>query len=987
MPGLYASTWLDGGADYRKLAFCSTSPRLAESAEVRWRCALTRRGAFVIQIVSQNEPMVRRGSNFLLPGGSRKEIQGDMNTLKAYARTKDSLLSKTGSNPVDGGRTNRMKLFALVLMAISCGTFVSGCGGGGNAITLEVTPKTATLDEGEQLLFVATLGNDTKMQGVTWTLTGSGCAGTGCGTLSNVTTTSVTYTAPTGLTTGITASLEAAANAHMSTNLTATITIVLPVTFTTTTLPNGSNGVGYTQTLVTSGGVSPILFSLGTGSLPPGLTVNSAGTILGTPSSHGTFTFTVNATDNGGMIPHVVVASPTYSITISPPPPLSIPISTMPGGLVNTSYNASIVPAGPGGVPPYIWSIASGALPPGLSLSPSSGVVSGVPTTAGVYTFFPSVQDSAIPPQTATSATGVTITVSNVSPLQAVTPTLPTADVNVPYSGTLKATGGLQPYVWAITSGQLPSGLILNAQSGTITGTPILATTSNFTVQVKDANSNTAAQPLLITVAAGTATTTSLINGAYSFLFHGFDSGGNVVIAGNFTANGAGAINTGQLDSNRSGGTLGVFTGSTFTGTYTVGNDGRGTMQILVTNNKGAMATFNYLLVLYSSGSIGMIENDILANNPNQPQTHGSGIMKPVTGGTLSATDFNGNYAFELHGQDATNKPEVIEGVVHGDGQSILGPGTIDINDAGTYNSSLALSGNFAVSGSNSKGEMFLTFQLPSTAQVQLEYTFYFVSPTDIFAIAIDPTDATHPRLAGEMILQQPTASFTAAALNGTSVTSGTGLDGANSSVFAGLLTGNGTSAATLSYDQNDAGTVTSGNTASGTYVADPTANGRFAFSGLGSRITAAYLTGPNQGFLIGSDAAVTFGNLDAQTATASFTNASVMGGYTVGAPITLDPTTLNILGQWNSPNGSGTILGVLDEVDNNGTAHTDQSVAGTTYNITGATTGRGTMTTNSVLGLPTSLAFYVVSPSSIRAISTDSNPNNGHPLVFYLDH
>ncbi len=130
-------------------------------------------------------------------------------------------------------------------------------------------------------MFVATLGNDTKMQGVTWTLTGSGCAGTGCGTLSNVTTTSVTYTAPTGLTTGITASLEAAANAHMSTNLTATITIVLPVTFTTTTLPNGSNGVGYTQTLVTSGGVSPILFSLGTGSLPPGLTVNSAGTILG----------------------------------------------------------------------------------------------------------------------------------------------------------------------------------------------------------------------------------------------------------------------------------------------------------------------------------------------------------------------------------------------------------------------------------------------------------------------------------------------------------------------------------------------------------------------------------------------------------------------------------------------------------------------------------------------------------------------------------
>lgn len=880
-----------------------------------------------------------------------------------------------------------MKLFAFIFLAVFCIPLISGCGGGGTAITLEITPKTATLDEGQPLLFVATLGNDTKMQGVTWTLTGSGCAGTGCGTLTNVTTTSVTYTAPTGLTTGITASLEAAVNAHMSTTLTATITIVLPVTFTTTTLPNGSNGVGYSQTLVTSGGVSPLLFSLGTGSLPPGLTINSAGTILGTPTTHGTYTFTVKATDNGGLTPHVVVASPAYSITINPPPPLSIPVSTMPSGLVGTSYSASIVPAGPGGVPPYTWSIASGALPAGLTLNPSSGVVSGVPTTVGVYTFFPSVQDSAIPPQSATSVAGVTITISNVPPLQSVTPTLPTADVNVAYSGTLKASGGLQPYTWSITSGQLPSGLVLNAAAGTISGSPILATVSNFTVQVKDANASVASQALTLTVAAGTASTTSLINGPYCFLFHGFDSGGNVIIAGNFTTNGSGTISNGTLDSNRSGGTLGVFAGSTFTGTYTVGNDGRGTMQIIVTNSKGAMATFNYLLALYSNGNIAMIENDTVVNNPGQPQTHGSGIMKPVTGGgTLTAANLSGNYAFELHGQDASNKPQAIEGVVHADGQSILGPGAIDVNDAGNYSASLTLSGNFSLTGSNSRGVMFLTFQLPSTAQVQLEYTFYLVSSTDLFAIAIDPTDPTHPRLAGEMLLQQPAAAFTAAALDGASVATGTGLNGASASVLAGILTGDGTSAVTLGYDQNDGGTVTAGS-AAGTYAADPTANGRIAFSGLGPRISAAYLTGPNQGFLIGSDAAVTFGNLDAQTSAAPFSNASVMGGYTVSAPLTFDPLTLNVLGQWNSPDGSGTILGVLDEVDNNGTPHVDQSVAGTTYNITSATTGRGTMTTNSVVGLPTSLAFYVVSPSTIRAISTDSNPGNGHPLVFDFDH
>jgi Putative Ig domain len=907
-----------------------------------------------------------------------------MKTSKAYARMKDCLWLGAENNAFDRGRNIRGASLALILSAIFSITLVSGCGGGGTSITLEVTPKTVTLDEGQAQIFIATLGNDTKNLGVTWTLTGSGCAGTGCGTLTNVSTTSVTYTAPTGLTSGITASLEAQANAHMSTNLTASISIVLPVTFTTTSWPNGSNGVGYSQTVVTTGGVSPIQYSLGSGSLPAGLSINTSGTILGTPNSHGTSTFTINATDNGGMTPDLVVKSPSYTITINPPPPLAIPTTTLPGGLVNTSYSAAIVPAGPGGVPPYTWSITSGTLPPGLNLNTSSGIISGVPTTAGVFTFFPKVQDSAIPSQTATSAAGVTITVTTVPPLQSVTPPLPTGDVAVAYTGTLKATGGVQPYSWSIASGQLPSGLQLDAASGAITGTPILATTANFSVQVKDANSTVSApQALTLTIAVGTASTNELINGPYSFLFHGFDANGNVLMAGNFNADGSGNISGGQLDSNRFGGTLGVFTGSTFTGTYTVGNDGRGTMQIIVTNSKGAVATFNYLLAIYSNNTIAMIENDTLGT----PQTHGSGTIKPVIGGILTAASFSGNYALELDGQDVTNKPEVIVGVVHADNSSTLSPGTIDINDAGAYTPALALSGNFQVSGSNNKGAMILTFQLPNSAPVQLEYTFYFVSNSDIFCIAIDPTDTTHPRLAGELFLQQPSASFTAAALDGTSVATGTGLDGANSSVFAGLLTGNGVSAANLTYDQNDGGTVTLNNPAAGSFTADPSANGRFAFTGLGTRISAAYLTAPNQGLLIGSDAAVTYGRLDAQTSVAPFNSGSILGGYTLSAPATLDAATLNIVGQLNSPNGTGSIQGTLDEVDNNGTAHSAQSVAGTTYAITGTTTGRGTMTTNSPIGLPTNLIVYVVSPSSFRAISADSNPGNAHPLAIYLDH
>ena len=878
-----------------------------------------------------------------------------------------------------GAGRNRLWSLTFVLVAILLQTFIAGCGGGGSSITIAITPKTSSMDQGQSLLFVATLGNDTGNQGVTWDApTGSGCAGSSCGTLTNTTTSSVTYVAPTGLTTALTVSLEAVSKASSGVTATATITIVLPVTFTTTSLPNGSNGVAYNQTIVTTGGVAPISYRVGVGNLPPGLKLNSAGTIIGTPSSKGTSIFTINAIDSG--TPPLSVPSPVYTVTINPPPPLSITSTALSNGLTGTPYSSSI--ASSGGVPPLTWSVPPGTLPPGLELNTSSGLISGTPTTDGVYKFFPTVMDSALPPQTATSATGVTISVITVAPLQAVTPPLPAGSVATPYTATLVATGGVKPYVWSITSGQLPSGLKLNAASGVISGTPILATTANFAVQVQDSNlTKSAPQSLSITIAKGSANPNTLFSGAYSFLFHGFDSGGNVVMAGNFAANGSGLIEGGQLDSNRSGGTLGVFTGSTFAGTYTLGSDGRGTMQWITTNSKGAISTTNYLLAMDSSGNVHIIENDTTGT----PQTHGSGIIKPVISGSLSSASFSGNYVFELDGQDNGGKPEVLAGVIHADGNSLLSPGMFDVNDGGTYSPAVAVSGNFALTSNNDKGVLFLTYQIPSQTQVVAGYTFYFVSPTDMFFMAADPTDATHPRVGGELKLQKAGTVFDATALNGTSVATGSGLDGSNATVLAGLLTGNGSSVVGVAYDQNDGGTVTLNNAAAGTYIADPSTNGRMVFTGLGPRFAAAYLTAQNQGVLIGSDPAVTYGGLDAQTPDTSFSSSSILGGYTLSAETTLDPQVLNITGQFISLNGNGSMLGILDEVDNDGTPHTDQSVVIPNYVV--ATTGRGTMQIGATVGLPSSMVIYVASPSTFRGISTDSNPGNEHPEVIYFDH
>ncbi|MGH9726098.1 MAG: hypothetical protein ACRD41_13620, partial [Candidatus Acidiferrales bacterium] len=89
-----------------------------------------------------------------------------------------------------------MRFAAPLLLACFALFTLTSCGGGGAAgITIEIQPKAAqNLDQNQTVNFVATLANDTQNRGVTWTVTGTGCSGNGCGVLSNVTTTSVTYT-------------------------------------------------------------------------------------------------------------------------------------------------------------------------------------------------------------------------------------------------------------------------------------------------------------------------------------------------------------------------------------------------------------------------------------------------------------------------------------------------------------------------------------------------------------------------------------------------------------------------------------------------------------------------------------------------------------------------------------------------------------------------------------------------------------------------
>ena len=158
--------------------------------------------------------------------------------------------------------------------------------------------------------------------------------------------------------------------------------------------------------------------------------------------------------------------------------------STLPEAQVDEFYTTTLVSTA---ATPYTWAITAGALPDGLNLDTSTGVISGEPTTAGSYSFYVTVTDvsGTSPPQ------GFVINVTQ-TPLTFLTTSLPDATEDRSYSEYVNVTGGTSPYTWAIVSGSLPDGLALTTSTGLIHGDPDddTAGTYSFVIRVTDSSTS-----------------------------------------------------------------------------------------------------------------------------------------------------------------------------------------------------------------------------------------------------------------------------------------------------------------------------------------------------------------------------------------------------------------------------------------------------------------------------------------------------------------
>lgn len=310
--------------------------------------------------------------------------------------------------------------------------------------------------------------------------------------------TSITYTPTTGYAGPDTFAYTASNAAGSSSPATVTITVSPPtIVYAPTNPPSGTVGVAYSQSLAgASGGASPYTYTVASGALPAGLTLAANGTLSGTATAAGSFTFQVKATDSStGPAAPFTKTTANLSLTIAGPT-ITLAPGALPGGTVNLPYSQTITASG--GTSSYSYAV-SGTLPTGITLT-TAGLLSGTTTQAGSFPITVTATDSTTgtgpfsKPQAYTlTIAGPTITIAPAS--------LPNGTVGTGYSQTLSAAGGTGPYTFSTTPANLPAGLSLDA-SGTLSGTPTTAGDYTFSVIATDAQSFTGSRSYTTHVAA-----------------------------------------------------------------------------------------------------------------------------------------------------------------------------------------------------------------------------------------------------------------------------------------------------------------------------------------------------------------------------------------------------------------------------------------------------------------------------------------------------
>jgi Putative Ig domain len=669
--------------------------------------------------------------------------------------------------------------------------------------------------------------------------------------------------------------------------------------------------------------------------------------------------------------------SKTGTVQITVEPPVSVTTTSLPSGNYGSPYSATINAAG--GVAPFSWSITSGSLTNGLSLGASTGdsvTISGTPKIEANSSFTIQVKDST----GGAASRALTIAIGPPLPLVVATTSLPGASLNATYSQTLEASGGVPPFSWQLTAGQLPPGLVLGSD-GSISGTPTSGGTFSFTVEVSDSENpaKTATANLSISV-----NNLSALNGNYAFEFNGFTSTNAAIsVAGSFTADGQGNLTNGVQDVNAIGATP---KNQTFSGSYTIGSNNQGVLTF-----SSITPSPSYAFSINSTGGHGrLVEFDSSA-------TEGSGDLELRSVNTCTAATFSGNYAFGLTGQQiavtgvSSAGPDVIVGsftasaAVSPSKQASIGPGELDANTpVRVTTQDQTVTGSYAASPQSTR----CTMTLSSTVQTGMNFSVYPVSASESFMVETDAVSASEPLLTAGTLEEQFGAPFSSQAgitFTGNSVAALSGREPASNTYLpdVGLIeiAGTGSSSFTLNAIENQAGNVIQYQPLGGNFqLADQ--YGRVE-SGLVTPFGLVfYMINQNTAFCIGENLAPSslpypfFGILQPQS-TGPFPATSIASTFVVGTAAPTEASVPDLAGtvQLVSSDAANGDFGGFEYLTTSKAETASTSVAGK-YTVTSSTAGAGTL--SFTLPATATGAYLIVSPSEVLMISTtagDTSP------------
>jgi len=602
--------------------------------------------------------------------------------------------------------------------------------------------------------------------------------------------------------------------------------LVNPVlSVSTASLPSGTVGTAYSQGLQSNGGTAPITWSVTLGTLPVGLTLNSGtGVISGTPTTAATSNFTVQAADSSSPLQ---LATKALSIIVNAAP-LAITTTTLPNGTVGVAYNTMLQSSG--GTPPVTWAVTVGALPTGLTLNTSTGAITGSPTTTGTSSFTVKATDSATPTaQTATQALSITVIASGVN----------NSELKGQYAFLLSGFDASGPVAiagqfTADGAGQLTSGLQdINRTSGVSTSQAFTGTyaidadnrgtltigAATFAFSVGSIASGVAAKAHIIEFDATGTNVVGVIqkqdpagfsvtqfSGDYAFGAASPTLKSGVAarfgVAGRFTAS-AGALTAVVVDADDNGSPHAV---PSFTGTYTVASNGRGT---IILNPPGATTpvTASFYIVSASEALLMSIDpqTGTLANS-----LFAGSVLKQV-GGPFAISSLSGTDVISLEGLGSTaGTSDVQVGLLVPAGNGSYTFST-DENNGGTVTSNPSVSGTYTIAAN---GRVTVTGGAHPPV-------IYLVSQDKGFVVGTDTSVTTG------FFEPQVGTSFTNASLSGNYIFGEQAPVVSSSSLSSGIASPNGSTPGTISgtSDNNQIGTLVAGQTFTAPYTVS--SNGR----------------------------------------------------------------------------------------------------------------------------------------------------------------